>query len=61
IDKQDRRAFIISITNKGQELKEQILPIIESAFQRLLNNITDEEIEIYRKVLLKMNENLDIR
>ncbi|MHC1682755.1 MAG: MarR family winged helix-turn-helix transcriptional regulator [Clostridiaceae bacterium] len=57
-NEKDRRAFNIYITDKGRELKEKLFPIIESLFEKILVDISQEDLEIYLKVLSKINENI---
>jgi MarR family transcriptional regulator, transcriptional regulator for hemolysin len=59
-NEEDRRSFILFITDKGTSLKEELTPIIEAIWEdEILTGIPEEELEIYRKVLMKMNENLE--
>ena len=56
--KEDRRAFSIHITDKGKSLKEELAPFIEDMFKRILLGIPKEKIDIYREVLIKINDNI---
>lgn len=58
-DKYDRRAYNVILTKKGKDLKEKIAPVIESAYDNILYNISDEHLAIWKEVLLKMSENMD--
>ncbi|WP_407308967.1 MarR family winged helix-turn-helix transcriptional regulator [Desulfosporosinus sp. SB140] len=55
----DKRAFSVQITEEGINLKKQVGPSLESFFQTIIEGISDEEIETYRRVLLKMNNNIN--
>ncbi|MBM7578051.1 MarR family winged helix-turn-helix transcriptional regulator [Jeotgalibacillus terrae] len=56
----DRRSFSVFITPRGIELKNQLLPFLEDVYEdRILKDITDEELEVYRRVLEKMNRNIE--
>ncbi|MDP4159842.1 MAG: MarR family transcriptional regulator [Bacillota bacterium] len=57
----DRRAFNVQITEKGINLKNQVAPSLESFFQTIIEGISDEEIEIYKRVLLKINRNINFQ
>lgn len=56
--REDRRAFFIDVTDKGRELVNKLIPFISGIFEQMLNNISIEEIDTYRKVLMKINENI---
>ncbi|WP_234122017.1 MarR family winged helix-turn-helix transcriptional regulator [Clostridium hydrogenum] len=56
--KEDRRAFFIDVTDKGRELVNRLIPFISGTFEQMLNGISIEEIDTYRKVLMKINENI---
>lgn len=56
--KEDRRAFLIYLTEKGIKIKAEIAPVIEEMFKKILFGIPEEHIEIYIKFLSKMNENI---
>ncbi|KSU58728.1 hypothetical protein AS034_19700 [[Bacillus] enclensis] len=59
-NEEDRRSFILFITDKGTALKEELTPVIEALWEEnILAGISEEELEVYRKVLVKMNENLE--
>lgn len=57
--KEDRRSFVIHITEDGVVLSKEVAPFLEKIFKKLLKNIPNEELKIFRKVLLQINENLD--
>ncbi|MCA1055462.1 MarR family transcriptional regulator [Rossellomorea aquimaris] len=57
---EDRRSFLLFITEKGTALKEELSPFIEEIWEnRILSGISEEELDTYRHVLIKMNENLE--
>lgn len=56
--REDRRAFFIDVTDKGRELVNKLIPFISGIFEQMLNGISIEEIDTYRKVLMKINENI---
>ncbi|MDA3733039.1 MarR family transcriptional regulator [Niameybacter massiliensis] len=57
-DIQDKRANPIRLTEKGKALKPIFNHITESVFRQLYQDITEEELILFRKVLIKMYENL---
>jgi MarR family transcriptional regulator, transcriptional regulator for hemolysin len=59
-NEEDRRSFILFITDKGTALIEELTPVIEALWEEnILAGITKEDLDVYRSVLLKMNENLE--
>jgi MarR family transcriptional regulator, transcriptional regulator for hemolysin len=59
-NKDDRRSFILFITDKGSAVKEELSPIIEEIWEeKILTGISEEDLEVYRNVLVKMNENIE--
>ncbi len=57
-DPEDRRAIKLALTEKGKELREKLLPEGEKMSKIFANGLTDEEIEIFLKVINKMVENI---
>ena len=57
----DRRAFSVQITEKGINLKKQVAPSLESFFHTIIEGISDEEIETYKRVLIKINRNINFQ
>lgn len=55
----DKRACSVHIAEKGINLKKQVAPFLESYFQRIIEEISNEEIETYKRVLLKISNNID--
>jgi MarR family transcriptional regulator, transcriptional regulator for hemolysin len=59
-NKDDRRSFILFITDKGIAVKEELSPIIEEIWEeKILTGISEEDLEVYRSVLVKLNENIE--
>jgi MarR family transcriptional regulator, transcriptional regulator for hemolysin len=59
-NKDDRRSFILFITDKGIAVKEELSPIIEEIWEeKILTGISEEDLEVYRSVLVKMNDNIE--
>ncbi|MDT8717598.1 MarR family transcriptional regulator [Clostridium sp. 19966] len=59
LSKEDRRAFLVCITEKGRKYAEEIEPFVEENFKKMLEGVPQEEIDIYLKVLTKIEENID--
>lgn len=58
-DSNDRRITYIELTEKGKKRIEELLPEGEKMSQLASRGISDEEIEIFKKVLDKFMENLE--
>jgi DNA-binding MarR family transcriptional regulator len=54
----DRRAFLVYLTDKGQVLVEQTTPVEKRVIDDLISGINQSEIELVKKVLMQMSENL---
>lgn len=54
----DRRSTSLYITTKGKDLKNELAPYIENRFKEITNGISEQEIEIYMKVLGNIDTNL---
>ncbi|MFL0580948.1 MarR family winged helix-turn-helix transcriptional regulator [Solibacillus silvestris] len=52
----DRREKYISLTEKGKRLYENISPEIKFLQDQLLNNLTDEQQELFKKALSDMEK-----
>jgi len=55
---EDSRSSLVSLTEKGRALKPGVMKISEKVFETLYADIDDEEREVFRKVLTKMNQNM---
>lgn len=56
--KEDRRSFTIHITDEGLILSKKVTPFLEEIFMDMLKGISDEKLNIYREVLLQIDENI---
>ena len=54
----DKRAIFLALTEKGQALLQDLLPEGEIMRDMVNAGITDEEMEIFKKVLDKMADNV---
>ncbi|MGG4169521.1 MarR family transcriptional regulator [Rossellomorea vietnamensis] len=56
---EDRRSFLIFITEKGMKAKEELSPFIEDLYEdTILKGISEEELEVYKSVLSQINANM---
>lgn len=55
----DRRASSLFITAEGKRLRNEVAPYIEDRFKEITANISENEIEIYERVLEKISHNID--
>ncbi|MBN8193660.1 MarR family transcriptional regulator [Bacillus sp. NTK074B] len=56
---EDRRSFLIFITEKGMKAKDELSPFIENLYEdTILKGISEEELEVYRSVLSQINANM---
>jgi len=54
----DRRIIYVNLTEKGQELIEECLPIGAKFSEDLTKDISDEELRIFENVIMKMKSNV---
>ncbi|PAQ13934.1 MarR family transcriptional regulator [Bacillaceae bacterium SAOS 7] len=54
----DRRSLKVFLTQKGDNLKEIIIPIAKEINKQIYKGISEEELQTVRSVLSKMRENL---
>jgi MarR family transcriptional regulator for hemolysin len=57
--KEDRRSFVIHITDEGLNITKKVAPFLEDLFNILLKDISGEKLKIYSEVLLKIDENIN--
>lgn len=56
---EDRRSFLIFITEKGMTAKNELSPFIEDLYEEtILKGISEEELEVYKSVLSQINANM---
>jgi DNA-binding MarR family transcriptional regulator len=58
-DAKDRRITHVTLTEKGKKRIEELLPIGEEMSRVFSVNISQEELEVFNKVLNKMAENTE--
>lgn len=57
-DKVDRRQKLIYLTNKGKEFQQELLHIVEKTLNEAQHNISAHDMDICKKVLCRVYENL---
>ncbi|MBP2654582.1 MAG: transcriptional regulator, MarR family [Firmicutes bacterium] len=57
-DKFDKRSSLIYLTNKGEEIKKEILPIANEINERLVNDMNEGEVKKLKDLLHKMYDNI---
>lgn len=55
----DARLKRLLLTEKGQQMQEQLGVVIEALEQQLLQGITEEELQIFHKVLDQITKNAE--
>lgn len=56
---EDRRSLELYLTEKGEELKEQVVPVAERFNDVVTDGITDEELKELDRLLTKMQKNME--
>lgn len=59
-NKEDKRSFLMYLTTEGQSLVELLIPIDEKLQEMALKNISEEELAVFKKVISKINENVNL-
>ncbi|MGF7118594.1 MarR family winged helix-turn-helix transcriptional regulator [Methanobacterium oryzae] len=59
VGKKDRRKLLIELTPKGKELLEDIDKENLEITKKMLKGLSDDEIETFKKILMKINENIE--
>ncbi|HGJ65449.1 TPA: MarR family transcriptional regulator [bacterium] len=57
-DRLDRRQNLIYLTNKGKRLQEDLMRIFDETSLEAQKGIDTEELDIFKKVLMKILQNL---
>lgn len=55
----DRRAFLVFLTDKGRNLRDELEPIAIKTLEKALNGFTEEEIKQLKALLNRVFNNLD--
>jgi DNA-binding MarR family transcriptional regulator len=54
----DRRSFCIQITDEGRRLVEQVMPAIEGLYEKILQHLSNEQLDEFMAVLLQIQQNI---
>lgn len=57
-DQQDRRMILVFLTPYARELKDALIPHAVEVLNRAQKDISEEELQVLRKVLQQMSRNL---
>ena len=58
-DQIDQRMKRVVLTHEGKQLFNNVVPIMEKTREEVRQGISDADIETFKKVLIKVNQNLD--
>jgi DNA-binding MarR family transcriptional regulator len=58
IAEEDQRRRVVALTADGEALLRKIWPVMETNYDRLINGIAPDDIEVCARVLAKMVENI---
>jgi DNA-binding MarR family transcriptional regulator len=56
--KEDRRSFLVHITDLGINHKQEVATFLEDVFEKMLTGIPKAKIDIYKEVMLQVNQNI---
>lgn len=54
----DRRSLRVYLTNKGRDMKDQILAPSIEAYKKTVEGLSEEEVETFRRILTVMYRNV---
>lgn len=55
---EDRRSFLIEITEKGISLKTELFPFVERVFTEVIDGIEADQLAIYQNVMNQLEKNI---
>lgn len=55
----DRRVNLIHLTQQGVRLREQVIAVVTAVVKKALEGVSSEEIDVSRRMLTKIINNLD--
>ncbi len=58
ISQQDRRAFLLHVTEKGKKLIESTIPIEQECERLMTEGIDPEQMKLFWAIISQMNENI---
>lgn len=56
--KEDRRSFLVHITDLGMNHKEEVAAFLEDVFEKMLTGIPKAKIDIFKEVMMQVNLNI---
>ncbi|MFC4557446.1 MarR family winged helix-turn-helix transcriptional regulator [Virgibacillus kekensis] len=56
---EDRRSFLVTNTEKGVSLAEEVAPYLEEIYEKITAQIRDSELAVYQEVLRSLESNID--
>jgi MarR family transcriptional regulator, organic hydroperoxide resistance regulator len=59
VDKSDRRNYIVSLTEKGKDMRTLAIPIVIQLMKQAVEGIDSRDVDVTKKVLKKVFENLN--
>ena len=60
-DPRDRRKFCVYLTKEGKQLHERLFPIVKDLRRRITRDLSPPEIDLFTKVLDRINQNIGKR
>ncbi len=57
---EDRRSFIIALTNKGEELVKDCLPEVQSIRMKAWENLSESDFKEFKRILDSIYDNLSL-
>ena len=54
----DRRSFLICITDAGRKLTNELYDVVGDLFEKVTANLSKQELESYQKVLVEIRKNI---
>lgn len=58
LDPEDRRAYNIFLKDKAKEIREDLLNSMQHIYDRMMTDCTQEDVDAFRRVLIKIFENI---
>lgn len=56
---EDRRSFLIQITEEGTKLVEEVGPYLKEVYTEIIDGIHSDKLELYQEVLTSLEQNID--
>ncbi|WP_246202519.1 MarR family winged helix-turn-helix transcriptional regulator [Virgibacillus doumboii] len=56
---EDRRSFLVQITEKGFNLVEEVGPFLQDVYRDIVEDIDQEKLSLYQEVLTSLEKNID--